>query len=134
MVLENNQSAESLLKRIQSVTQRETPDTWVEKLMPESAPAICGWITDGNRMTIAHIQQEFFIHGENTSLMALMVSRDNNVHYLLEVDFQLAENDQILFCGPEGLNRRMQFLLTDKDALSYSLNRFMQEQVILNNS
>jgi len=125
MAQQSNTDAELALTRIQDVADGETPSTWVVDISEMHAPAACHWRREGNPLTIAHLLQEYSRHDEQIELMVLSVVRQEGDQLLPADVFELREGDQILFCGRNDLYHRMRFLLSDRNALNYSMQSFV---------
>lgn len=99
-----------------------TPHCWTSILNEEESPAMHSALSKGRKITIKHILKNPLQRHKKIYCMPLMVRRNNNNFLLPEKDFQLIQNDEILFCGSSQAEHHISHCMRDIHALNYVMS------------
>jgi voltage-gated potassium channel len=114
--------ANIVISRIIALTGEEHPVTWKIKITAGAAPALYDALKNGQKVSLAHLQQDPRDRSDRILCVPLMVNSPGEVPILLpDDDYVLHMGDRILFAGLSNARSTMGWLLNNYNALDYVL-------------
>lgn len=129
--------AHTLINRMSSVVGDNELDSWAFTVSEEETPALVTAMAQGFELTLSLFFKDPYDRKRNLRAFPLMLRRDGVVDMLPGELDQLQLGDEILICGLNKSNRRMQwtvnnynvlhYILTGNDASNNLLSRILQK-------
>jgi Trk K+ transport system NAD-binding subunit len=120
ITLKDNDWANRLLSRICAIVDDVVPDIWSVTIDTKNAPAVIDWIDQGGEILLGDIMISNVDHTKNLPIVALIKQTKKGELILEPEDTTILKNgDQLLFCGPSGMENHMEWILKNHNSLNY---------------
>lgn len=129
--------AHTLINRMSSVVGENELDSWAFTINEEETPALMEAFEQGEELKLSLFFKNPHNRNRNLHAFPLMLRREGNIDMLPGELDQLQPGDEILICGLNKANRRMQwtannynvlqYILTGNDASNSLLSRLLQK-------
>lgn len=91
--------ANRLASTISGLVNDQVPQTWSISVDARHTPALVETLNSGQKIKVGYLLRNPDDHRENLACILLMAKRNRRKFLLPEADFELQEDDQLLFCG-----------------------------------
>lgn len=95
----SNDWARDLFVRIVNILDKEELHAWTLTLDQQNCPSICDALNRAKKIPIQLLFADPRNREKPLAALPLLVKRNDDYHLLPKADFELHEDDQILFCG-----------------------------------
>jgi len=116
----NETDAENLIDRITALKSNIDPVSWRLRINSKHSAALSNYLSEGNTLALSDLCQHKVL--PNASCIPLLVQRKNRSYLLPEEDFQIENEDKILFCGHRGVTLLPQHLRDNSELVDSLLN------------
>jgi voltage-gated potassium channel len=116
----NNQWATALASRMIGVVGEVVPHLWSVVIDPEVAGAVCRSLAEEDlALRLHHLTRDPRDRARPLACVCLMLARGGERVLAPEDDTELRPGDRLLFCGAYGIEREMEWILQNANALRY---------------
>ncbi|MBF0588829.1 MAG: NAD-binding protein [Magnetococcales bacterium] len=106
--------------RLIGAVGEESATVWTIRIGPEESPALMEALEEGYVITLKQVSRRLQDRSRSLSCMALMLVRDDETRLLPEMDLVLEPGDELLLCGDQQAQLAIEWILADRQALSYA--------------
>lgn len=116
---ESNEWANEVVSRLSGFIGDTIPDTWTVTLTNSEAPAVARELSHGDGVHLSVLSTNPHRREDPLACIPLMLKRGSSEVLLPKGDYVLRRGDQILFCGPDGVEDTQKWLLQNENVLRY---------------
>ncbi len=115
----SNDWARNLFVKISDLLNNEEMHAWTFTINQQNSPSIYDALQLGEKLPIHTILTDPRNRNIRLPALPLLVKRDNKYHLLPEENFELLENDQLLFCGQYNAQALVNWTTNNHNILRY---------------
>lgn len=116
---QGNDMAKELVPRFEEISNRQVPDIWTLSINDHEALAVNDALDNNRDIRLGHLSSDPRDRDEQLQCLPLLIKRGDEFLLLPELGEPVAQDDQILFCGADGMASLMNWTVLNHNKLRY---------------